>query len=480
MSYNLPAVSCVAKPSLSVFAAAAVAYAISGAAILISALIGVALAVGPLRTGTPMRPGMFIVGAVLIGFLLCITAFGVTVATGLMRLRNWARISAIVWAAFMASMGALALTFGFALLIRTPQAGSVPLRVFFLTIDAAFFTTGIWWLIMFSRKNVQAEFSDWVSRAPVPPSTTPPILEAETLPMALEPLPFNFLRGRAVLGWLLLSAIGSVIFVFAAARILLGRKFNSNSSLLLGFGEVAFYGSLLLILYLRMRKANLKPAVFIGKRVDWKAVRHYWFLPILLAGTTLASLFLIFYPLSFVLAPFVDRWLLRPDPAFVSTSGGIYAFGNILNFLVLVVLAPFAEEFVFRGLLLTRWSVKWGTPRGILLSSLIFGLMHQEVLGHAFFGYVMAVLYIETRSLYVPMTFHAINNGFVWLATLKGPSSGRVSHQTIAQFQSDWPVGLIAVLIFIPWAIWFLKRHYPTRTWKPPYLALGLQFPDRR
>jgi membrane protease YdiL (CAAX protease family) len=461
-------VSSVAKPSPSVFAAAAVAYAISGMAILASALFVLALVVGPARTGNPMRPGMFIVGVVLTGFFLCIAGFGVTVATGLMRLRNWARVSAIVWAVFMASMGALALAIGIVFFFRTPQAGSPPVRVFFLTIYAAFFTTGIWWLILFSRKTVEAEFSGLITRTHAPSLTAPPILESEDISRSGDPLPFKTLRGRAVLGRLLLAAIGSVIFVFVAARVLLGRKFNSNSPIFLGLAEVAFYGSLLLLLHVRMRKANLKPAVILGKRVDWKAVRRYWFLPILLGGTTLASLFLVFYPLSFVLAPFVDRWLLRPRAPLVSTGAGIYALGNVLNFFVMVVLAPFAEEIVFRGLLMTRWSVKWGTPRGILFSSLIFGLMHREVLGHAFFGYVMAVLYIETRSLYVPMIFHSINNAIVWLVTLKGPSPARAAHQTIAQFQSAWPIGLLAVLLFIPWAIWFLRRHYPKAIWKPP------------
>lgn len=91
---------------------------------------------------------------------------------------------------------------------------------------------------------------------------------------------------------------------------------------------------------------------------------------------------------------------------------------HLLTIFGSVVLAPIAEEFIFRGLLLTRLSVTWGMPRAILCTSLLFGLLHLEIVGHVFFGYVMAVLYIESRSLYVPILTHAFSNGWVELNSI--------------------------------------------------------------
>src|SRR5207249_696273 len=122
--------------------------------------------------------------AILIGFLLCIAGFGVTVATGLIRRRNWARISAIVWAVFMSSMGALALLIGLVLLVRSPHEGSLPVRVFFLTIYAAFFTTGIWWLLLFTRRSIVDEFAGLAAEAAV--------MEDVSVPAASSP--FKILR----------------------------------------------------------------------------------------------------------------------------------------------------------------------------------------------------------------------------------------------------------------------------------------------
>ena len=437
---------------------------------LLSALTSLVLIVGPSRNVTAMKVGVRIVGVVFTFLLFGISGFGVAVATGLVFLKDWARKAAIACAVFLAWFGALAFAIGVVLMDSTPTTGSFPVRMFGLVVDAALFSIGIWWLLLFTRKNVKSEFAGAATESAVAPRTDFPDVESEaSISCGSESLSLNMPRARAVLGRLLLATVGSAIFVLVGARVLLGRN-HLNSPIVLALAEVCFYCSLFFLLYRLLRKANMTPGLLFGAKMDWKAVRHYWFLPVMLGGTMLASLFLVFYPLSFAFAPFVDRWLLKSQDALVVSGGGVFSIGNLLNFLVAVVLAPFVEEFVFRGILMTRWSVKWGTPRGILISSLLFGIMHTEVLGHMFFGYVMAVLYIETKSLYVPMIFHAINNGFVWLVTLRGPSSGRPSHQTLAQFQSAGHFGMIVVLLFIPWAIWFLRNHFPKSNWKPPSL----------
>lgn len=69
-----------------------------------------------------------------------------------------------------------------------------------------------------------------------------------------------------------------------------------------------------------------------------------------------------------------------------------------------LTLVPVVEELLFRGLLFHRWARKWGVPRGLLVSSFAFGLMHKDMLGTFVFGLVMALLYMRTSSLMIPLS----------------------------------------------------------------------------
>ena len=84
-----------------------------------------------------------------------------------------------------------------------------------------------------------------------------------------------------------------------------------------------------------------------------------------------------------------------------------------------VIVAPMAEEFVFRGLLMQRWIRKWGLWKGVLASSAVFGALHLTYAPlAALTGVVLALLYLATGSLWVPIAAHALNNAFVSLLRL--------------------------------------------------------------
>ena len=36
-------------------------------------------------------------------------------------------------------------------------------------------------------------------------------------------------------------------------------------------------------------------------------------------------------------------------------------------------------------------------------------------------------------------------------------------------FQSQWLPALLLFALFVPWAIWFIRRHIPKTGWKLPY-----------
>lgn len=83
-----------------------------------------------------------------------------------------------------------------------------------------------------------------------------------------------------------------------------------------------------------------------------------------------------------------------------------------LTAIVTVIIAPIGEEFVFRKLLIDR-TIKYGKGVSILLSGLLFGLMHGNF--YQFFyatalGMIFAYIYCTTGKIGITMALHAIVN----------------------------------------------------------------------
>jgi membrane protease YdiL (CAAX protease family) len=100
---------------------------------------------------------------------------------------------------------------------------------------------------------------------------------------------------------------------------------------------------------------------------------------------------------------------LTPDGWEPSRAGAFVA-----NVLVIVLVAPFVEELMYRGVGFVTLQGAWGTVTAVLGSALLFGLAHGLVIALpmlTLLGVILAVLRTRTNSLYPPMITHAIFNG---------------------------------------------------------------------
>lgn len=170
------------------------------------------------------------------------------------------------------------------------------------------------------------------------------------------------------------------------------------------------------------------------------------------------ALYLVFYPLSFILPNFVDYWLFY-DPAIIYDYGGDYALlPNLLGFISLAVLPAICEELVFRGVLLHRWSEKWGMTPAILLSSFVFGLAHDDPVGATAFGIGMCFLYLKTQTLWVPILCHALNNAVVWFWLLfESVYYGEDYFYSLENFQSGWYYAVGLALVMLAWVVFYAR-----------------------
>ncbi len=99
----------------------------------------------------------------------------------------------------------------------------------------------------------------------------------------------------------------------------------------------------------------------------------------------------------------------------------------IVAFITLVVMAPFAEELLFRGYFLGRMKEKTGKWVAVFVTALVFGLMHLlsftdtglvlqwSAAADTFaMGLVAGLLRVFTGSIWAGVVLHAIKNGIAF------------------------------------------------------------------
>lgn len=178
----------------------------------------------------------------------------------------------------------------------------------------------------------------------------------------------------------------------------------------------------------------------------------------------------IYFGCLSTVAPEYVEGILNDDSSQPVLEGNHQALINGLLALDVVVFAPICEEIVFRGFLFTRWRRKWGPGRAALCVSVLFAIGHPDILGAFVFSLAMCAMYIQLRSLIVPMLAHASNNLIVLLvitAELHDPDAEQFI--TLEEFFADWWWAVIGLVIFTPWAIRLLYSTPSLSQWTPPH-----------
>ena len=139
--------------------------------------------------------------------------------------------------------------------------------------------------------------------------------------------------------------------------------------------------------------------------------------------------------------------------------------------IVAVLVAPIVEELVFRGVLLRSLVARWGTNVGIVTSALVFGVLHVGAFGAVAFGIVMALVYLRTRTLLVPIACHALHNGLVVLAGSLGPKDATLD---VDAARGDLWLGLLGLAGALAIFIAVVRRLRPEGgVWEMPGLVAG-------
>lgn len=267
-------------------------------------------------------------------------------------------------------------------------------------------------------------------------------------------IPFEKLRGRT-LGW---------CFLFTS---FVCGIFPEDVAVL------SFYVIFFLIISPILLRSGLSYTLLFGPCPNFSTFRRYslWVIPLVIFS--IVFLYLQYGLLHYLLPETADWWFDDSSPSFVPPDSHEEFMTNVLESFTIVLIAPVVEEFFVRGILLTRWSIKWGTPKAILMSSLLFGIIHTDIIGAFFFGYVLSILYIRTKSLLIPISIHMANNLIASaIQFIPTPKQEVPQHETHFVLQeSETLLLMVLAVIIISWAINIVWKYFPKESWRVPYLA---------
>jgi membrane protease YdiL (CAAX protease family) len=118
-----------------------------------------------------------------------------------------------------------------------------------------------------------------------------------------------------------------------------------------------------------------------------------------------------------------------------------------------VILAPVCEEMLFRGLILEYIKQKRGVTTAVILSALIFGLVHVPILpqmvGAFIMGIMMGYVYVLTGSLLSVIIIHAANNGLAYLFTELADGQSTEIRAMLDNDPLFWTIFGVSVVVFI-------------------------------
>ncbi|WP_019412674.1 CPBP family intramembrane glutamic endopeptidase [Paenisporosarcina sp. TG20] len=260
---------------------------------------------------------------------------------------------------------------------------------------------------------------------------------------------FDEMKTRHLLGLtlllMILFGIGAIFVPYSESFADIGLQ-----AILYIAGPVIFFRY-----HFRKQKRSVHEVVFTKGSIRW--------LPWLLGFVILSLAFSMsaFWLQLFILYP-TFPWLvdffLEPIPM---PENPIYLTLTILS---IAIIGPVAEEFIFRGVLLKRMIKKTSMWGGIVISSILFGILHPDFLGAFVFGIVASLLYLKTNNLFIPTLFHIINNSIVVISMYIAPTWPQWGISESSELYAKALPNMFVLLISSIFMTWVIMR-----------LAKGLQ-----
>lgn len=115
-----------------------------------------------------------------------------------------------------------------------------------------------------------------------------------------------------------------------------------------------------------------------------------------------------------VLNIFFSYGMLYLSNSILDVSQSINLTNSFLTggLLATIIISPISEELIFRGVFLNRLRLIVPTLFAVLISSLLFAALHSfgSIFSAFIFAICLAILYLKTDNIFVPILAHFLNN----------------------------------------------------------------------
>ena len=235
--------------------------------------------IAPADDGVPFPQAARAMASVTWLFLFLLAIFGIFVGAGILRRRNWARISILIWGGLMAFFSAITMAATFFVMNNLPPtlpnaAETASFMAVFKWVLALFYAiplgVGIWWLILFTRGAVVDDFNPLSAR--LHPGQT---LDASGFPQELPPPP-SYVPGGPACPLPLLIIAGLDIFSAVSMLTLLIVPYSFISAIPLFLFGHAFHGGLALLFLVLLGIVYAVCGVGIIKLKPWALDPLIW------------------------------------------------------------------------------------------------------------------------------------------------------------------------------------------------------------
>ncbi len=275
--------------------------------------------------------------------------------------------------------------------------------------------------------------------------------------------PFSRIRIRFLLAWFL---FGSALFLSIpdiATFFIPSLKANETTFEVV---SIIFYISIFLFCTETLERNGISFSRILGNLPSFKKTVS----PLLL---TIPVYFFSLFSLIFFASLIGYFFPFQPNAFLPEELDSLQQINPIVGFIGTVLAAPIAEEILFRGILLHRWTEKWGFQKAFIISSLLFGALHfQNALSITFFAFILGIVYVRTGSLILSILCHMVYNSFSYmqdrLAIMSYEGEAASAQESLFSLDVIVMTGILAALAG-GFLIRYILTHWPRGQVVLPY-----------
>lgn len=232
--------------------------------------------------------------------------------------------------------------------------------------------------------------------------------------------------------------------IFGAIQVVVSFMVQGVWMLVMGKGQVMNATGMIITMALF---SIITMAVFLMAK--WSVVSRHW--------VRTRPWFVLFWCVVAALGALVPSvWLQEHMPELPNLVEGEFdmIMKDRMGYFVVGLLAPLAEEMVFRGAIL-RSLLRWKSNpwMGIVISAILFAVIHMNPaqMPHAFLiGLLLGWMYWRTDSIVPGVVYHWVNNTVAYILYNIYPNPDLTLLDLFGSEQKVWMALGFSLLIFLP------------------------------